>query len=194
MIEPGKKVAIIMNAGDIYGDEMRPIYLAKEVKKFRDWGFQAEELDLRDYFENPDKLKGTLNQYGAVWVMGGNSFLLRRAMRYSGFDKHILPMVESEAIVYAGFSAGSVVATKTLRGIDIIDDPEQIPPGYSSEVIWEGLGLVNFSIAPHYKSEHPESDMVDKVVDYFEANNMPRKAIRDGQAIIVLGSQIETVE
>ena len=181
-----------MNAGDIYGNEKRPTYLIKEVEKFKQFNFEAEELDLRDYFTNPLKTE-QLSKYGAVWVMGGNSFVLRRAMQYSNFDRAINPLVQDESIVYAGFSAGSVAATQTLRGIEIVDDPKQVPVDYRNEVVWDGLGFVNFSIAPHYKSDHPESAAMDKVVDYFEDNTMPFKAISDGQAIVVSGDQIEIV-
>ena len=193
MLDPAKKIAIIMNAADTYGNEKRPTYLANEYEKFKGFGYEAEELDLRDYFEHQESLKDKLSEYGAVWVMGGNSFVLRRAMQYSGFDKLIIDLVENDSIVYAGFSAGSVVATKTLKGIELVDDSKQITPDYSSEVVWDGLGLVNFSIAPHYKSDHPESETVDAVVSYFKKNDMPYKAISDGQAILVSGDEIEIV-
>ena len=194
MMKRGKKVAIIMNAGDTYGNEKRPTYLANEVKKFKDFGFRAEELDLRDYFKSPELLRDKLVEYGTVWVMGGNSFVLRRAMYYSQFDKLIVPLVMNDEIVYAGFSAGSVAATKSLDGIDIVDDPSDVPEGYQSEIIWEGLDLVDFSIAPHYQSDHPESDAVDVLVRFFQQNNMPYKAISDGQAIIVQDDNIEIVD
>ena len=51
LMETKSRVAIIMNAGDAYGDEKRPIYLAKDVEKFKSLGHEAEELDLRDYFD-----------------------------------------------------------------------------------------------------------------------------------------------
>lgn len=183
-----------MNAGDISGDEKRSAYLTKEVEKFEQFGFVAEELDLRDYFDKSMQLAEKLSEYGAVWVMGGNSFVLLRAMRYSGFDKLIVPLVRDNSIVYAGFSAGSVAATKTLQGIELVDNPQQIPPKYHEEVLWDGLGLVDFSIAPHYKSDHPESATIDGVVSYFEENQMPFKAISDGQAIVISGDQIEIAD
>lgn len=193
LLEPGKKVAVIMNAADSYSDEHRPAYLAKAVDQFEQFDFIAEELDLRDYFDKRTLLANKLSEYGAVWVVGGNSFVLLRAMRYSGFDKLIVSLVHNESIVYAGFSAGSVAATKTLKGIELIDDPQEIPSGYSKEIVWEGLGFVDFSIVPHYKSDHPESVMIDTVVEYFEENDMPFKAIRDGQAIVVSVDQIEII-
>lgn len=181
-----------MNATDIYGDDKRSVYLAKEVDKFKSYGLVSEELDLREYFDN-DRLADQLSEYGAVWVMGGNSFVLRRAMRYSAFDKLILPLVESEDIVYAGFSAGSVVAAPSLKGIGIVDDPNKVPENYDKKVIWGGLGFVDFSIAPHFRAGHPESAAIDEVVSYFQAQDMPYKAINDNQAIVVNNDKIEIV-
>jgi len=54
-------------------------------------------------------------------------------------------------------------------------------------VIFDGLGLVDYSIAPHYRSDHLESATIEKVVGFFETNSMPYKALRDGQAIVFDG-------
>lgn len=183
-----------MNAADIYGDEKHHIYLAAEIEKMKVIELSAEELDLRDYFNDSKALKAKLESYGLVWVMGGNTFVLRQAMKMSGFDEIIKDLVTNEAIVYGGFSAGSCVATQTLKGIELIDKPEQMPEGYDKETIWEGLGFVNFSIAPHYRSEHPESEEVEKVVQYFEENNMPYRALHDGEVLVINGTDVRLVK
>lgn len=193
LVGDNKKVGIIMNAADIYGNAKHPDYLAKETTKFKELGLDAEELDLRDYFDDNSPLKAKLMSYGLLWVMGGNSFVLRRAMRMSGFERIIGDLVNSGQLVYGGFSAGSVVATKTLRGIDLVDNPDEVPDGYNPETIWEGLGFVDYSIAPHYKSDHPESAAIDTVVAYFEKENIPYKAISDGQAIVIDGADTQIV-
>ena len=194
LVGSNKKVGIIMNAADIYGDEKHPIYLAAEIEKMKVIELSADELDLRDYFNDNEALKAKLESYGLVWVMGGNTFVLRQAMKMSGFDEIIKDLVTNEAIVYGGFSAGSCVATQTLKGIELIDKPEQMPEGYDKETIWEGLGFVNFSIAPHYRSEHPESEEVEKVVQYFEENNMPYRALHDGEVLVINGTDIRLVK
>jgi len=190
LVGSNKKVGIIMNAADIYGNEKRPTYLENEIEKMKAIGLTAEELDLRDYFNASAQLKTKLQDYGLVWVMGGNSFTLRQAMRMSGFDSIIKDLVASESLVYGGFSAGSCVAAQTLKGIELVDNPEQIPEGYDTEIIWEGLGLVDFSIAPHYRSEHPESEEIEKVVKYFEDKRMPYKALHDGEVLVINGADV----
>jgi dipeptidase E len=185
LVGGNKSVAIIMNAADIFGDAKRRAYLANEIEKMKALGLRAEELDLRRYFGRPDTLTKTLQNFDAVWVMGGNSFVLRRAMRQSGFDQIAVPMIKSGVLAYGGFSAGAVVATKNLKGIELVDDPNQLTEGYDAPILWEGLGLYDYSIAPHYKSDHPESAAIDKVVEYFEKENIPFKALHDGEAIVI---------
>jgi dipeptidase E len=180
-----KKVAIIMNAADVYGPAKRTDYLQKEIAALAEIGLQGEDFNLRDFFDNPEALELRLKQCGGVWVIGGNVFTLRRAMKQSGFDKIAPELVKNGSLVYSGFSAGAVAAIKTFIGLDIVDDPSQIPTGYDSEVVWEGLGLYDKSIAPHFRSDHPETPIIEKVVEFFEQENMPYVALRDGEAIVV---------
>ena len=186
MVGDNKRTAIIMNAADQYDSAKRPDYRDREIEKLGKLGLEAEELDLRDYFNERGALAARLSQYGLVWVMGGNVFVLRRAMRASGFDEIIAGMVRADKIVYGGFSAGACVVTPTLRGLELCDDPAVIPEGYGGEVIWDGLGFVPYSIAPHYRSPgHPETERVEQVVAYFREHDMPYRALRDGEAIVV---------
>jgi dipeptidase E len=106
-------------------------------------------------------------------------------MKQSGFDVAIKPLVEHEKIVYAGFSAGSCVAAANLHGIELVDDPDSVPVNYDKETIWEGLGFIDKAIAPHYRSDHPESEMVERSIEYFESQHIDYIAIHDGEAIIV---------
>ncbi len=190
LVGPNKKVGLIMNAADVYGNEKHSAYLASEIKKMKEIGLDAEELDLRDYFNDNPALKTKLQSYGLIWAMGGNSFVLRKAMRMSGFDAIIKDLVVGEKLVYGGFSAGSCVAARSLKGIEIVDNPDQIVEGYDNAIVWEGLNLIDFSIAPHYRSEHPESDKIESVVTYFEENNIKYRALRDGEVLIVDGTNV----
>lgn len=107
-----------------------------------------------------------------------------RAVRRSGFPEIIREMLAADSISYGGFSAGAVVATPTLRGIDLMDDPAQLADGYPKEVVWEGMGLVDFSIFPHYRSDHPEAQAAEKAVAYMDANHLPYRALSDGEVFV----------
>lgn len=105
-------------------------------------------------------------------------------MRQSGLDEILREHISDDEIVYGGFSAGACVVGPTLKGVDLVDDPNVVPKGYEKEVIWDGVGLVDFSFAPHFQSYHPESEAMNKVVEFYKTNNMPFRALKDGEVII----------
>ena len=119
--------------------------------------------------------------------MGGNSFVLRRAMKQSGFDTVIREMLATDAIAYGGYAAGAVVAGPSLRGLELMDDPFELPDGYDEPLIWSGLGLTPFAIVPHYLSSHPEAAAAEKVVSYMRARRTRFRAISDGEVIVQVG-------
>ena len=85
-------------------------------------------------------------------------------MRESGFDTIIKNLLQEDKIVYAGYSAGIVVLCETLKGIEIVDDIKYVKEIFNAELVWDGLGILPYSIAPHYKSNHPESELIDELV------------------------------
>jgi dipeptidase E len=188
-----KSAALIRNAADVYGDGLRPEYLKRHTESLASIGITAIDVDLRHYFGKPQELRNILSKVGLLWVTGGNTFTLRRAMRESGLDKMLPEILESENIVYGGFSAGACVLCPSLRGIHLGDEPEKVATGYPSEVIWDGIGLIKFYIVPHYRSPHPETEAMEKVSEYYKTNGLEHYNLQDGQAIVVDGSQIEVV-
>lgn len=191
LIGDNKRVAIIMNALD-YGDPVRvQKSLEDQISTFKSMGLEAEGLDLRNYFSDNSNLESKIQEYGSVWVCGGNSYVLQRAFTQSRFASIIKELVENEEIVYAGYSAGVVVITPTLSGIELVDDPNIVPENYNNECSLDGLGLIKYVVAVHYKSDHPESAQVDKYVEFCEKENIPYKTLRDGEVIVVDGNREE---
>lgn len=144
---------------------------------------------MRKYFGKSEVLKKHLSQFGLVWVLGGNTFVLKRAYEQSGFDFIIKEMLATDKIVYGGYSAGVVILSPSMKGLEIVDDPKIVPEGYAPEFSWGGLGLVDYNIAVHYRSDHPESEMVEKEVEYLEKNKIPYKTLRDGEVIVINGNK-----
>lgn len=193
LVGPNKTAAIIMNASDAYGNAQRPKYLAGFSSELAKLGIAGEELDLRDYFGRPAELAKLLAGFGLLWVSGGNTFILRRAMRESGLDVLLPKFLRDTDLVYGGFSAGACVLSPSLRGIHLADDPEKVPDGYSSTPIWEGVSVVDFYVVPHYRSEHPESAAMENVVDYLVQEKKRYFLLHDGEALVVEGEKIEKV-
>jgi dipeptidase E len=183
----GQRVAIIANGYDSSSAMAREIYRAEiydPMAEFRALGFVPDEIDLRAHFGDIESLRQRLVPYDLVWVMGGNSFVLRRAMKQSGFDTIIRERLEADSIAYGGYAAGAVVAGPTLRGLELMDDPFELPEGYDEPLVWTGLGLTPFAIVPHYRSAHPEAAAAEKVVSYMRARRTRYRALSDGEVIV----------
>lgn len=181
-----RRAAIILNALD-HRPQARSAWLDRQTSKLVGLGFRVVELDLRSYFGASDQLRQFLGDIDLVWINGGNAFILRRAMRQSGFDTIIWDAVARDEIVYAGFSAAAVIAFKSLEGLELTDNPNEVPAGYDPAIVWEGLGFVPFAIAVHYKSDHPESASVDSEIAFYEASGIPYRTLRDGEALVIHG-------
>ncbi len=182
-----KKVAYISNALDFSNDlEKRKKGELFDIKQLSAVGLKVEKLDLRDYFNQPKKLKEDIAKFGVIWVRGGNVFVLRQAMKLSGFDNLLISLAKSNKdLLYGGYSAGICVLTPSLKGLELVDDIDHRPYKQQVDLIWEGLDIINYAIVPHYKSDHPESEAVNNVVRYYQKHKTSFKVIRDGEVIVI---------
>jgi len=179
----GKRIGFIPNALDYVEAEARAKSNAKSIQEVRDLGIDVESLDLKEYFGARTELEAKIGSLGGVWVRGGNTFVLRQAMRLSGFDALITDLASAD-FLYGGYSAGACVLASSLDGLQHVDDPT-LSPYADSQVIWEGLGILDYLILPHYKSDHSESADVDREVEYCTQEGIPFKTLSDGEVIII---------
>ena len=89
LIPENNKIGHINNSRDWVGadPERANKHQKEEIDFLNGIGFNAEPLDLKSYFHKTDELRYKLNSLGALWVSGGNAFVLRMAMKLSGFDE-----------------------------------------------------------------------------------------------------------
>ena len=78
-------VALIANAKDYYTERPRKFTVDELVKYMKSLGLSIDQIDLRE-FDNADSLKEKLKMHDLIYVMGGNTYMLRYEMRRSGFD------------------------------------------------------------------------------------------------------------
>lgn len=182
-----RRVVYISNAMDYISElEARNRYNTDDISELEMLGFKVQTLDLRDYFGKTNELEKAIKEYDVIWVSGGNAFVLVQAMKLSGLDVIIRKLYEEKAdVVYGGYSAATYILGPSLKGFHIVDNPDEKPYGEQYETIWEGLGIINYTIAPHYCSEHFESDAVGRSVKYLIDNKMLFIALRDGEAIVI---------
>jgi len=188
MVGSNKQVLFINNAKDYLSDSERKTHVSEKKLEFESAGFKFNELDLRDYFIDNGGLEDRIRSGGMVWGSGGNSFLLMRAMHYSGLDAMLSNHLKHGNLVYGGSSAGSIVVTKSLHGTELGDSPYEIADGYKEEIIWDGLALVHPQIVPHVGSDWLGAKAME---DYFKAEVIEYIALRDGEVYIVDGEYEE---
>lgn len=180
----GARVSVVTNAKDY-----KPVERAESVRDslavLAQLGFSATELDLRNYFGKQTDWETYFNEYDAVWMGGGNTFVLRRALAKTGLDVFLGRQVRDGKLAYGGESAGAIMATPDFTGVQFGDDPDILPDGYSEPTPWEGLGFVRYDIVPHYQSEWTGADAMVKAL---QAARKEFKTLTNQQVIIVDGT------
>jgi dipeptidase E len=181
------RAGLIFNALDVYGrDRLR--VLPRERDDLASLGFDTEELDLRDYFGDFDGLRRRLLTLDLLWVTGGNTFCLARAMTHARFNEAIDEPLQRNSIVYASYSAGTCVTADDLAGIQLMDEPDAIAEGHPLGLPAHTLGWLPYRIVPHWHSDHPESPAADLAVSYLLSQGLPFRTLKDGQAIVIAPS------
>jgi dipeptidase E len=186
--EDDRGAVVIANALDNAPAEARRNRVGRELVALSDLGFDAAELDLRDYFGQQQRLRDDLAKIAMAWLTGGNVFLLRYALSRSGADAAFRDLLAADALVYAGYSAGPCVLANSLRGLDAVDDVGAVTQIYGAEPVWDGLGLLDEAFVPHYQSPgHPETAAMEVVVARYRAEGTAYRTLHDGQALVVNG-------
>jgi dipeptidase E len=180
LVGPHARVGVSANALDVAPRRERDEWLEREIRALGGAGLSPIELDLREYYAHPEAIVEVASALDMVWATGGNVFVLRKAFRRSGFDRLLLARLDDNSLAYGGCSAGACICGSTLRGIELIDDAHAAGPP-----IFEGLGLLDYSIAPHFGADGEIGQAILRLTRHFEETGTPYRALRDGQAIVV---------
>ena len=183
--ENNNKILVIPNALDALEDnDIKKEKILDRCKELESLGFEYKILDLRKYFGKKTEMLRDIQDYHAFYTLGGNVFVLRTAMKLSGFDEYLIKISKKTNYLYSGYSAGICVLTSKLNGSEKVDDCSQDPYDYGN-IIWDGIGLINYFPVPHFDTpEHPESHLIYVLVEYLTKNNTPYKTLKDGDVII----------
>jgi dipeptidase E len=154
-------------------------YVHRDLAIMKEVGFNVEEFDIEGKTQH--QVMDFLKIKDIIFVEGGNTFYLLKAMRNCNFEKVIRKLLK-QGIVYIGVSAGSIVAGKTIETAEWYSD-ENIAKMRNLK----GLGLVPFNIFCHYD---PRFDQIIKI----KIKNPKKRAqklriLTDGQAILVQGNE-----
>lgn len=176
------KCKVVTNAMDLKKPE-RQIELKKLVDNvFREVNISFDWLDLRNKTES--EIKRSVENLDLLWFCGGNVFYLRYLLKNSGLDKLLIGDLKNTCVL-GGESAGALIMGPTLKYLDSVDDPSLVP-----EVIYDGLGLIDFVPLPHWGNEKYQEKLVTIKKD-LEIDGYKVTEFSDKQTIIVKDNEIE---
>ena len=134
------KLLFVPTAGNLDDDTW---WIDKDRDVLGKMGFQTTELDIDQVPKG--EMKQLLDSTDIVYVAGGNTFYLLKQLRETGFDKMLDTFVENGGL-YAGASAGALIAGPDIGAVASIDEPEKVTGLKSTK----GLGWTDVVPIPHY--------------------------------------------
>ncbi|MDR0591090.1 MAG: peptidase E [Candidatus Nomurabacteria bacterium] len=191
LVGKNNKALVVFNARDYETPEARAEVVTRKEELFKKASFEFNELDLREYFGEPAKLRKFINKFkpGVVSLIGGNSFLLRRALYQSGLDEILKADIYDNKYVYAGHSAGAIVAEPNLACYETGDE-YVVPLSYNKGIVWGGLGFVQERTVPHCDSSNPRALSRQKT---FRELDLPYITLSDSDVYVVDGLKKEVL-
>jgi dipeptidase E len=182
IIEHDNKLLLIFNALDAKGQEKIDNNVNDDISLLEQIGFEVKVLDLKEYFDNQEELKQICQKYNSFCVMGGNVFVLRQAMKYSGFDTILEEKKNDMNCLYIGYSSGCCVLSKDISIYKDVDEP--ISFYKQDEIIYDCIGFIDYVFVPHYKSNYHKVHLIDELVDLCQKNRIEYKALTDGEVSV----------
>lgn len=130
----GSRIGYINEAVRLEGDAE---WISEESRRLKNLGYQVSHLNL-------DNLAAELDGVDAVYVSGGNTFVLLEGLRRTGADAVLIERVRA-GLPYIGLSAGAVICGASIEPIRLMDDASQAPSLTSTEA----LAFLPEVIVPH---------------------------------------------
>lgn len=172
------KLAWVTDASEPYAKKEPLDWLENSRQELLAAGFELVPVRLQDFVGKTAELKAVLEPLDAVWISGGNTHFICYAMAISGFDSIITELLEN-GLVYAGESAGAMVAGPNIEGSENAADLADVP-----KLIQEGLNLFDALIIPHYN--RPEfQEFFAPVIAMQNGRGCKTLPLKDGEAIII---------
>ncbi len=141
----GMRLAFIDTASEVEEGDKK--WLRDDRAALVDSGFTVIDYTLTG--KRAAEIRRDLANVQVVFLEGGNQFYLLQQIQRSGFAPLVRTLVK-DGVIYIGSSAGSQVAGPDLYPTYRPEHIKKAPllKGY------QGLGLVDFVVFPHWGSEH----------------------------------------
>ncbi len=166
-----------------FKQEDDPDYVNEDLQIMKEMGFNVEEIDIEG--KNKSQLMKLFESKDIIFVEGGNTFYLLKAIRQSSFEIVIKKLLK-RGKVYIGASAGSIVAGKTIETAGW-KGGEYEDKNFVKLRNLKGMNLVPFNIFVHYQPEHAE--IIKQKIKSPRKRRKKLRILTDDQAILVQGSE-----
>jgi len=174
------KLAHIITASKSEPDQT---YVQKDTQNLEKMGFKVVNIDIENRTDT--ELINILDGFDVIFVQGGNTFHLLKAIKESGFDKIIKRLI-NQGVIYIGVSAGSIIfgpSIETSGWKGTWPDKNKVKLDDLS-----GLGLVPFNLFVHYEPKWKEAFLAEAKRSKFKT-----RILTDKQAFLIKNSQITLV-
>ena len=153
--------------------------LARSRAPLAELGVKDENMHIIDI--SKDEKSDSLDDYDAVYVLGGNTFAILDKIRKLGMEKMIIDFINSGKL-YIGISAGSMIVGPNI-GVSGIGEENDV--GLTD---FSGLNIIDFEISPHFNDE--EAIIIKK---FQSKADYKIQGLEDGKAIVVKDKEIKII-
>ncbi len=159
----------------------------KDRDSLKKAGFEVFDYTITDKKEKD--LRNDLKDMDIIYVSGGNTFYLLEKIKESHFDKVIKDFIK-QGKVYIGTSAGSIVAGPDIYPVYCFDNPKEAKKLKN----YKGLGLVDFTVLPHWGSEYFKKEYLNKELRHIYRKGYKLILLNDDQYIAIVGDGYKIID
>ncbi len=171
-------------------------WLINDLHRIKEFAGFIDIVSLADL--SKEDIMKRLEYADVIFIGGGNTFYLSYWMEKTGLFEVLPKLLETR--VYAGISAGSMIATQSIRtASQAIKNPDKYYDelydefGPKNRSAGSTAKLVNFAVRPHFNSftfPNVKGDFLTAIANDIK---IPLYAIDDNTAIKVVDDKVEIV-
>ena len=192
------RIAFIPTAGFVEASDWRHSreWLVNDMYRISQFCGSIDIISLADL--KREEIVPRLEYADVIFIGGGNVFYLSYWMEKLGLFEELPRLLKTR--VYAGISAGSMIATDSIRTAsqaienpDIFHDKEFDILGPKGRSAGKTAKLVNFVVRPHYNAKYFPNINGDFLEEIAKDVKVPLYAIDDQSALKVVNGQVDVI-
>ncbi|MDI9900068.1 Type 1 glutamine amidotransferase-like domain-containing protein [Rhodococcus sp. IEGM 1409] len=155
-------------------------FVAAERGHLAALGYSLTDVTASDH-DQAGTFRSVLDELDAIYVAGGNTFVLMSALRRNGTGDVLVEKVRA-GFPYIGSSAGSIITGPSIEPVSLMDDPSEAPDLADHA----GLALVDTVVIPHSDGVLPPypPELIARIKQTYETV-YPLTFLNDDQALLV---------